>query len=274
MFARWGLTAAVQGLNSAVDQAFVAARRSPCRAASACVGLAGVDRDADRQAIQQWAQQRALAETTTIVHDAMTVLLAGVPSGVGIALVAGTGSLAFGRNPAGETTRSGGWGHVFGDEGSGYTIAVAGLRAASQMADGRGPRTTLLQAFLKELAVSEPADLISAIYDARVDKSKIAACGKLVFEAADQEDEVAREIISQATGSLSEMAAAVARRLCLDHTSLSLALAGGVLVNRADVCSHIEARLVQAGFNLHSTATVTDPVAGAIRIARNPAAVG
>ena len=90
-----------------------------------------------------------MARSVRIVHDAVPILAAGSPEGWGVALISGTGSLAFGRDRQGRSCRAGGWGFLFGDEGSGYAIALAGLRAAAQAADGRAPATRLLEGFLE-----------------------------------------------------------------------------------------------------------------------------
>ncbi len=263
-----GLAAAIENLEQAVEAAFADAGLSCCCTASACLGLAGVDREEDRTAVQKWADSRSLATQTTVVHDALPVLYAGTPEGCGVALISGTGSFAFGRDAAGATTRCGGWGPLFGDEGSGYAIALAGLRAVAQADDGRGRTTSLLDYFLGHFGVTDASGLISAIYDPSVDRASIAAHARLVFEASDNGDEVAGEIVNQAIRGLADMVVTIMSRLGFGNEPVPLALTGGVLLNRQDIRDRLRSELRKHEFQAAPITTVTDPVAGALLLAR------
>jgi N-acetylglucosamine kinase-like BadF-type ATPase len=140
----------------------------------------------------------------------MPVLAAGTPHGWGVAVIAGTGSLAFGRDLAGRTARAGGWGFLFGDEGSAYAIAVDGLRAAAQAADGRGPATQLLPAFERRWNLPDAPALIPAVYAIAGDRAAVAALAAVVAAAAAAGDGVAQRILDEAAGRLADMVAAVA----------------------------------------------------------------
>ncbi len=98
--------------------------------------------------MREWAARTQLAATVDVIEDAALLLAAGTPDGWGVAVVAGTGSMAFARAADGRTARAGGWGPLLGDEGSGYAIALAGLRAAARAADGRAPATPLTDRLL------------------------------------------------------------------------------------------------------------------------------
>ena len=134
-----GFGEALKSLTEAVTAAFAAADLPVQSVASAVLAAAGSDREENRRVFSDWAKETSLAVRFQVVHDAWPVLAAGTPDGSGIALISGTGSLAFGRAADGRTARAGGWGFLFGDEASGYALAVAGLRAAAQAADGRAP---------------------------------------------------------------------------------------------------------------------------------------
>ena len=134
-----GVAAALANIQRAVAAARAAAGvAGPARAA--WCGLAGVDRPADRALIAPGL--RDLAATLRLTNDA-ELALAVLPDRAGVCLVAGTGSIAVGRAPDGRTARAGGWGHVLGDEGSGYDIGRQALLAVARAADGRGPATAL-----------------------------------------------------------------------------------------------------------------------------------
>ena len=165
---------ASENLDRAIDSAFDDAKLTRMPVAGACVSLAGADRILEQQQFRSWAALRNLANRLTITNDAIPVLYAASNDGTGIALISGTGSFAFGRNPSGETARCGGWGGLFGDEGSGYHIALACLRAASRAADGRGPQTILLPRTLEHFGITEPSELIPIVYSAKIDRPTIA----------------------------------------------------------------------------------------------------
>jgi N-acetylglucosamine kinase-like BadF-type ATPase len=263
-----GKVAATANLRAAIAGAFDSSGIEQGRVASACLGLAGVDRDAERSIVKQWAASNDLADRITVVHDGMPVLYAAAPDGCGIALISGTGSFAFGRNAAGASLRCGGWGPLFGDEGSGYAIAVSGLGAASRAADGRGPQTLLLDKFLEHLDLRQPSELISTIYSNEVDRSTIASYAEVVFNASDAGDSVAAGIVQRAACDLAELVLVIARELAMTDAPISLGMTGGILLNRTDMVDALQSDLARHDAQI-KPAIVRDAVVGAIRIAHH-----
>jgi len=98
--------------------------------AAACFGLAGIDGPEDEAQLTAWVRTEAIAERFVVVNDSELVVAAGTPDGWGVALISGAGSVCLGRSPQGRTVRVGGWGHLLGDEGSGYRMALEALRLA------------------------------------------------------------------------------------------------------------------------------------------------
>lgn len=264
-----GFERAVVALDAAVDAAFNELGLERGRVASACLGLAGADRESERRELVRWAGSRQLAARFVQVHDALPVLAAGAPDLCGIALIAGTGSLAFGRNRAGEAARCGGWGHLFGDEGSGYALAREALRAVAKSADGRGPPTALTDRMLNRLQISRPENLVEVIYQADFDRAAIASLAELVLESARLNDAVAIALVDRSAGDLAEMIAAVARRLQFGDQAFSLALTGGLLLAGQDLLTdRIDGQLHTRGAAANSWTYVTEPALGALRLAR------
>ncbi|MDP6442163.1 MAG: BadF/BadG/BcrA/BcrD ATPase family protein [Pirellulaceae bacterium] len=261
-----GQSAALQNLADAVERAFQSAGATQQTVRCACLALAGSDRASDQTVVEQWAQDFSLAERVAVVHDALPILYAGCPDGQGVALIAGTGSLAFGRNAAGVSYRCGGWGPLFGDEGSAYAIALAGLRAAARCADGRGPHTQLEEDFLKRLGVEQPSELIEAIYRTEMDRPAIANCAATVFSALSGGDEVAREIIAAAAAELAEMASVLVERLGLPTVHLAF---GGGLFTAHDQYASAVVQSLDDSIPIASATTVSDPARGAVQIARS-----
>jgi glucosamine kinase len=190
------------------------------------IGMAGIDRPEDRDV---WLPRlRGLADELRLTNDGELVL-SGLRETVGVALIAGTGAIALGRDRRGAMARASGWGHILGDEGSGYDIGRSALQAAARAADGRGPETALLAAILEHWHLEAPSDLIGYVY-APADKADIADLSRLMFAAAQAGDTVARRIVARAAGEIALAGLTVAQRLELGEGPLPLALAGGLLV--------------------------------------------
>lgn len=234
--------------------------------AAAWVGLAGVGRAGDADALLP--RLRAFAPDVRLTNDA-ELALGALPGARGVALIAGTGSLAFGRDASGATARAGGWGHLIGDEGSGYDLGRAALQAAMRAHDGRGPATVLLPAVLASWQLDNPAEIVARVYPAP-DKAVIAGLATLVFASAAGGDAVARELLRVAATELARAALAAGAALDFPGDRLPLALVGGLLTHqpafRAMVLRRIRRRRALA-----AVALVTDP---ALTAARAIAAAG
>jgi N-acetylmuramic acid 6-phosphate etherase len=263
-----GLSAALGALDDAVGRAFVSANRARTEVATACLGLAGAGRPEDQQRIRDWASRSRLAQRVEVTTDADLLLAAGTPEGWGLALVAGTGSIALGRSPSGCSARAGGWGYLMGDEGSGYALAVAGLRVVARAADGRGPATSLTELLLARLAGQRPQDLVRAIYQDGLDRASLADLAPIVLAAADRGDGPAQACVEEGAIQLAEMAAAVASQLNIDHTPVPLALSGGVLVSTATYQDRVLLALRSRGITADPVTLVQEPAEGALRLAR------
>src|SRR5689334_20702064 len=179
-----GFPDAQRNIEAAIDAAFQTAGLQRNKVAAACLSLAGMGRASDRESMRAWALEKNIASRVEITTDAESVLAAASPRRVGIALICGTGSFVWGRDETGRNERAGGWGYLLGDEGSAYGTAVAGLQAAAQAIDGRGPKTLLVERFQDRLQAPVPFDLIERIYNPSMTRDKIAALAEVVFDAA------------------------------------------------------------------------------------------
>jgi N-acetylglucosamine kinase-like BadF-type ATPase len=262
-----GANRALQALDEAVGQAFAAAGRARGPVAVACFGLAGGDRAADQALIQEWAHRVHLARRVHVTNDAAPLLAAGTPHGWGVALIAGTGSIAYGRNAEGVTARAGGWGYLLGDEGSGYTLALAGLQAVVRAADGRGTATILSDRLLEHLGLSKPQELVPAVYGTGRDRAALAALAPLILAAAEEDDTLAKQLVAQAAAELAALVAAVVRRLGLAPQGLPLALAGGLLLRSASYRESMLRALASIGLGVEPATLVHEPAQGALRLA-------
>lgn len=272
-----GLEAATTALETAIHSALEAAGQEACAPTGAlCLGLAGMGRSEDRAAFEGWAQERFPNTPVRMVTDAQLVLAAGTPKGWGIALISGTGSLAYGETPDGHNARAGGWGYLLGDEGSGYAIGLAALRAVARAADGRGPQTALTSSVLAQWELPQPQNLVQYVYASRRDigRAEIAALAPLVEAAAEAsilEDVCARAIIRQAGQELALALKAVAQQLGFAGFTgaIPCALAGSVLVQGRRVNAALLESAAEMGLALDPVTLVAEPALGALKLAKS-----
>ncbi len=264
-----GPESACQAIDQALRAAFTGAGLTfdPAAVSMACFGLAGVDRPDDEAPVQAWAEQLWPGMPVRYVNDARLVLAAGTPEGWGLALICGTGSIAYGRTPQGAFTRAGGWGYLLGDEGSGYDIGRAALRRVARAADGRAPQTALTGLVLDHWSLEKPQDLIRFVYRPEIPRKEIAALAVLVEQAASQGDPAALEIVERAGDELAAAVRVVASRMDFRGPT-PCALAGGVLVQGARVAGAFLASAARQGLALEPVQKVAEPAYGAVLLAR------
>lgn len=229
-----------------------------------CVGVAGVGRESERQALYEALVARQIAEDVVVQTDFAVALEDAFRDGPGVLLIAGTGSSAFGRSPAGTSARCGGWGPVIGDEGSGAWIGRRALSVVAAASDGREPETALTGAILTATESSEAADLVQ--WAAAATPGKLATLAPVVLSVADGGDLRANSIVSMAIEELSLHVRALARALFTDErASVPVALTGGLLTKGSSFRKRLEHRLKSAVPGAHVQPDVVDPARGAVR---------
>ncbi len=217
-------------------------------------GLSGSDRPEDHVKVRPGLQD--LAEDLTLTNDA-ELAMGALPHRVGVAMVSGTGSIAFGRNASGQRHRASGWGHIFGDYGSGYDVGRKALYHYSAQVDGYGPDTSLVQRLTEYWSLPEPYSIINRVYDPATTKGDIARLSRIVVDEAGKGDQVSQQILRDVAHDLATYADAVARKLELGP-DLNLALVGGMLTNVPVFREHVLNRLGE-NWTIGSVELVTDP---------------
>lgn len=250
--------AVAEAARRAADSAGIAL---PVRALWA--GLAGTGREPDRARVEEALRALGLAGAVRVGTDVEAGFRDAFVGGAGILLVAGTGSIALGRDGAGGEVRVGGWGALLGDEGSAYRLGLRALRAVLRSHDGRGPATTLRDPVLGAMGVEDPAELVRVAGGA--EKARIASLASPVVQAARAGDPVARELVDGAVGELLEHVRAAAARLSAGRR-LPVALTGGLLASAGALRTRVEAALEEAGHPVR--ADEVRPVRGAAALAR------
>ena len=190
---------------------------------SVCAGFSGGPAD-KRELLGELVRSRRLEVTIDAV-----VALAGANAGEpAIITIAGTGSISLGRNREGRLARAGGWGYLFGDEGGGFDITRQALRAALRHEEGWGPETQLREILLAEAGCSDVNDLMHRMYTTEFPRPRIAGMARLVDDAANAGDVVARNILLNAAQELATYSAAVRGQIFADGEPVFVAWIGGV----------------------------------------------
>ena len=229
-----------------------------------CVGVAGVGVEQARQALWQALQGREVAEDVIVHTDAMVALDDAFGEGAGILLISGTGSIAWGRSPAGTLGRCGGWGPNIGDEGSGQWIGRRALSIVAAASDGREPETALSGAILTAAQVNDAQELIA--WAAQATPMQLATLAPAVMSVADAGDLRANSLLTLAAEELVLHVRTLARGLFVDErASIPVAFAGGLLSRGTPLRKRLELRLKSAVPGATVRGPEVDPARGAVR---------
>jgi N-acetylmuramic acid 6-phosphate etherase len=272
---RGGPANAADGLETAQNELLVAverARRSAgCRNGSfarAFVGIAGAGDESVRDSLEKWMRAFALADFISVAPDAANVLAMLEPDVNAIALISGTGAIAFGRNVSGSLARAGGWGWITGHGGGGYSTGVAALRAVVRQVDGLGPATQLTAALQGRFGESDIRGIVGIIQSADAFVPLIASLAECVDSTAAEGDPVAVEILTGTAGDLASLVQSVAGQLrFVSPRSYTLCIAGNLIVRSEFVESRLIENLVAVGLTPDRVLKVSEPVVGALRAA-------
>ena len=232
-----------------------------------CLGIAGVDRVEDAAIIRSIMRRIGNKAPVLVVNDALIALEAGAGDGPGIVLIAGTGSICYGRNERGQAARAGGWGYILADEGSGWWMGQRAVQAVMRHADGRGPATSLTSRVLAHFGVSEAGMLVHEVYYHDPRRRLIAGLGPAVQAAVDEGDAVARQIVAEAAGELALAARSVAEKLEMRGAQFPLVLAGGVFRVVTSLLADLTSRVADVVPRGKPRLLEVEPAMGAVRLA-------
>ena len=264
---RVGEAQAWKSIASAVQQACAAAQVTPQQIKRTCIGVAGGARPETTDIVRRILSELVSGDIE-VVGDMVIAMEAASGSAPGVIVIAGTGSIAYGRNAAGQTARAGGWGFAISDEGSGHWIGRAGVSAAMRAFD-EGKNGLLLEVIMKACGASTREQMI--VVSNASPQPDFAALFPAVLAAADAGDPSAHDILACAGVELATLGKIVISRLFADADRAPVAMSGGVFRNSALVRQVFYNRLrlecPQAAVN----ANVVDPVKGALDLARRAA---
>lgn len=236
------------------------------------IGAAGISNPSIPGRLTEAVRSRGFTGPLRVIGDHEAALHGAFGGGPGMLLIAGTGSVCFGRSAAGETGRAGGFGHLIDDEGSAYSIGRRLLSAAVRAWDGREPPTVISRLLQERHQLSGPGDIVGFTYGPATGKKEIAALAPILEEACNLGDAAALAIAEASAAALAELVAALAFRLELQAGALTLS--GSVLLRNPYVRSAFDRQLVAVLPQLRLMPPRLHAAAGAAAMALELAATG
>ena len=224
-----------------------------------CLGAAGVSNSNMRDIVSDVVGSSPIARWS-LVGDDVIAMEGALDGGPGIIVISGTGSIVLGRDVAGNRIRLGGWGHLIGDEGSGYGIARDAFKALSMAIDGVGEETSLM----KDFGIETRTDLISKLYSG--DKGVVASYAMIVEKAAEAGDRVALGILEDKASMLAKTVFEVYSRLHLGKTNV--AFIGGQINHDTLFRRLLSSRIAALSDEMICIEPIHDAAVGAVMIAR------
>jgi N-acetylglucosamine kinase-like BadF-type ATPase len=258
-----GVEAALRAATEAIREAMAAAGVTGADLGASVIAVAGTT----PPQLDDSVRESVGIERVYVLNDVVAAWAAGTGCKSGIAAIAGTGSHVFGVNDAGESWRVGGWGHVLGDEGSGYWLGVNGLRAALRYRDGSGPQTSILARAEGFYSLGEIEEIQPLLYGKPLTKSEIAAFATEVGGAAEEGDAVALGLFELGAAELSGQVKAAADALGVTDDEFVVAMIGSVFANSELMRDRFEAAVRAFAPRARFSAPDVQPVLGSLLLA-------
>jgi len=233
------------------------------------IGLSGAGSDANRkkilEAINRHYKTKGASLPITIETDARTALEGSFDGASGVVVIAGTGSVVMGKTLRGDVIRTGGWGRILGDEGSGYYIGRKALAAVAQHLDKRGDAGKLSDAFAKRFQWKTREDIVTAVYQDHFD---IASLAPVVFESATTDDIVSQRILQKAASHLAEQIRGVVFQLGILR-KVGLVMCGSLIDHETVYANVLHMKIMKSLPQVEVRSPLYSPAHGAVLMARD-----
>jgi glucosamine kinase len=261
---RVGEAQARKAIGEAIHQACTAAKIAPSQIDRTCIGVAGAARPGVGELVRRMIAEIVSGEIE-VVGDMVVAMEAAFGAGPGVIVIAGTGSIAYGRNAKAETARAGGWGFAVSDEGSGHWIGRRAVASALRAQD-EGANAKLLKAILAAWDLETHEQLVLAAN--ATPPPDFATLFPAVLFVGGTGDALAIEILNQAGSELAALASVVTRRIFQGAESIPVAMSGGVFGNSALVRQVFYNTLRADCSGIVLNEAVVEAVRGALELAR------
>jgi N-acetylglucosamine kinase-like BadF-type ATPase len=263
-----GVEEAVENLFSLIEENLFQLEGDFADVKQIVIGVAGAGRKEDAQLLEKsfkdYAdQERIHFKRVSVLSDAHIALEGAFPDSAGCILIAGTGSILFGKDEKGVIHRVGGFGRLIGDEGSGYSIGRKALNAVSKASDGRGEETLISELLNAKMNSGSANSIISKVYN---DKLDVASVARIVIEAAEEGDPIAEDILDE---EADELVLHIKSLLDKIHTDkLNVAFSGSLLDNKNYYSDLLKQKIKSTLPRVEIVKPATSPVSGAILLAK------
>ncbi|MBQ2848683.1 MAG: hypothetical protein IJE74_10545 [Clostridia bacterium] len=199
----------------------------------AVVGMSALNERASEEETERFCNEIIISKKIIMDSDLYVALEAMDEGGECVVVISGTGSMAIHRNKNGGISHAGGWGYILGDEGSGYSIGLSGIKAAIRSAEGCGEKTALIDECLKYFSIGNIYDLIDLYYDKSVSRKTTAAFARNVISLAENGDIIAERIVKNEAKLLSETVCSLLKDA---EDDIPIGLWGGVFQHNKYFC--------------------------------------
>lgn len=232
------------------------------------LGTTGAGRESDAQKLERVVNELIESKNLSklnfkVVSDARIALEAAFSGQAGSILIAGTGSIMFGKDTSGTVHRVGGFGRLIGDEGSGLAIGRKGLNILSKYYDGRGKHSKLKEKLESIFSITDQTSLITKVYSENLQIQKVAP---LVLESANEGDELCKNILEEETNELILHIAAMAKKT--NNERMKLVFIGGMISNENVFSKMLKEKLKLFLPNINLQLPDNPPEIGAVILAK------
>ena len=232
------------------------------------IGAAGAGRKDDAEKLESSLHEIFSADgikikSLKVVSDAQIALKGAFPNEAGCILIAGTGSIIYGKDENENIHRTGGFGRLLGDEGSGYSIGRKGLQAAAKYFDGRGDETLIVKIIEEKYSINSADELITKVYKENFD---IASIAEVVIIAAENEDQIAHKILLEESEELIHHISTMMKKM--DTIDLRVSFAGSLISNKNIYSDMLRNKIKTSLPSVKIVAPKHSPIEGAIILAK------
>lgn len=237
--------------------------------ASIFIGTTGAGRPNDAQKLKgdfiSYAESKGYSfKSFNVDSDARIALEGAFSGGTGSLLIAGTGSIIFGKDENNQIHRVGGFGKLIGDEGSGSTIGKRGLNQAAKEFDGRGEKTLVTKMLIHDFKISDSSQLITEVYRNNFD---VASFAPKVIEAAQSGDMIAIRILEEESDELLLHVKSMFNMI--NQEKLKLCLIGGTIATENYYSAMFKKKIEKQLPNVTVVLAENPPEIGAAFMAKN-----
>jgi N-acetylglucosamine kinase-like BadF-type ATPase len=263
-----GVEEAVENLFALIEENLFALEGDFSDVKQIVIGVAGAGREEDAMILEKGFKDYADLEGihfkgVKVLSDAHIALEGAFPNSAGSILIAGTGSILFGKDETGNIHRVGGFGRLIGDEGSGYSIGRKALNAVSKAFDGRGEETLISELLDAKMNSEASKNIINKVYKEKLD---VASVAKIVIEAAEEGDPIAEDILDKEANELILHIRSLINKIQTDK--LNVAFSGSLIDNKNFYSDLLKRKIKSTLQNVRVIQPAFPPVSGAILFAK------